>query len=154
VLAGDGPLDSPAVMLPPRGQQALAKALGAGEKWAPGHASAQRLADRAALYGTWLPARPDRAAPAWVGTPLRVVRGDATPVIDERDDELLVFGAAERPPARCASTPALERDYLHVHPGRPHQVQQVAGVGGEDIVAILGETDHGRIDGVRSARAG
>ena len=114
VLAGDGLRDSPAVMLPWGGQQALAKALGVAEEQSPGHASAQHLADRAAQYGTWLSAGPDGAAPAWVGTPLRVMRGGAPPVSDEWDDGLLVFGAAGRPPAQCESTPALDRDQLTV----------------------------------------
>jgi hypothetical protein len=62
------------------------------------HASALRIAERAALYGTWL--RPDprgRAGPAdgagrlvadalWVGTPLRVVRGVDRATIDLRND--------------------------------------------------------------------
>ena len=72
-----------------------------------------------------------------MGTPLRVVRGAASPVTDDRDDGLLVFSASAPSPAQCASTPALNRDQLHVHPGRPHQVQQVTGVGGEDVVPVL-----------------
>ena len=99
-------------MLPWGGQLALAKALGAAAEQAPGHASAQRFADGAARYGTWLPFGPDRAAPAWVGTPLRVVRGDVPPAIEERDDGLLVFGAAERAPAQWAPTPTLDRGHL------------------------------------------
>ncbi len=73
-----------------------------------GGASAQRIAERTARYGTWLPARlPDSAAsdgPAeaavddgvriWVGTPLRVVRGLDRATIDLRNslayDGLLV----------------------------------------------------------------
>ena len=71
-------------------------------------ASAQRIAERIARYGTWLPAgRPDSAEPGdpaetagaddarvWVGTPLRVVRGLDRATIDLRNhlsyDGLLV----------------------------------------------------------------
>jgi hypothetical protein len=155
VLAGDARRDSPAVMLPRGGQQALAKALGAAEEQAPGHASAQRLADRTARYGTWLPAATNRPATlTWVGAPLRVVRGDAPPLTDEQDDGLLVFDAPGRSSAQGAPTPTLDRNQLHMHPRRPGQVQQAAGIGGEDVVPVLGETDQGGVDGVRRARAG
>jgi len=71
-------------------------------------ASAQRIAERAARYGTWLSARPADSAPpdglaecadggsggAWVGVPLRVVRGLDRATIDLRNglayDGLLV----------------------------------------------------------------
>jgi hypothetical protein len=63
-------------------------------------ASAQRIAERTARYGTWLPARrPDSAEPdepaeaagddavrVWVGTPLRVVRGIDRATIDLRNN--------------------------------------------------------------------
>lgn len=51
--------------------------------------------------------------------------------------------AETRKPAELAAakgqvSSALNRDQLHVHAGRPHQVQQVTGVGGEDVVPVLG----------------
>jgi hypothetical protein len=63
-------------------------------------ASAQRIAERTARYGTWLPARPpdsaepdkqaeaagDDAVRVWVGTPLRVVRGIDRATIDLRNN--------------------------------------------------------------------
>ncbi|HEY7261909.1 MAG TPA: hypothetical protein VH589_10540 [Trebonia sp.] len=97
VLAGDPLRDRPLVPLPRSGQQALAKTLGAPEEWAPGHASAQWLADRTARYGTWLPAGPG-GDPVWVGAPLRVRRDAAAPRADSCDDGLLVFGDPEPPP--------------------------------------------------------
>jgi hypothetical protein len=64
-------------------------------------ATAQDLADRLVRYGTWLPASPcsgtpDGAEPHWVGTPLRVVRGQDRTTIDRRNelayDGLLITG--------------------------------------------------------------
>jgi len=106
-----------------------------------GLSSAQLLADRTARYGTWLPAgtRDDRDG-IWVGTPLRVVRDASLWTADDWADGLLVSGAPDRDciPLPTAWRPALNGNHLHVHPGRPHQVQQVAGIGGEDVVPILG----------------
>ena len=174
VLVGDSLREEPTVMLPWAAQHALAKALGAAEEQPPACASAQRLADRTARYGTWLRTgtRDDRAS-LWVGAPLRVRHGGdpgtpaapdasaaltaliapkaliarttgALPVIpadsgaqgastvrgtgNERDDGLLVFGGPGPDPAPSARRLALDRDELHVHPGSPDQVQQVAGV--------------------------
>jgi hypothetical protein len=58
---------------------------------APRQASAQDLADRLVRYGTWLPPRPssgppDDTEPRWVGTPLRVVRGQDRTTVDRRND--------------------------------------------------------------------
>ena len=56
----------------------------------PAQATAQDLADHTVRYGTWLPAGPsgpdDDAAPRWVGTPLRVVRGQDRTTVDRRND--------------------------------------------------------------------
>ena len=56
----------------------------------PSQATAQDLADQMVRYGTWLPAGPsgpdDDAAPRWVGTPLRVVRGQDRTTVDRRND--------------------------------------------------------------------
>jgi hypothetical protein len=54
--------------------------------------SAQRVAERAARYGTWLPSAPadqvdgDGDGRFWIGTPLRVVRGLDRATIDLRND--------------------------------------------------------------------
>jgi hypothetical protein len=57
----------------------------------PAQATAQDLADWMVRYGTWLRARPssgprDDAEPRWVGTPLRVVRGQDRTTVDRRND--------------------------------------------------------------------
>jgi hypothetical protein len=157
VLAGDPLREEPTVMLPWDGQRALAMARGAAEDWGPGLTSAQLLADRTARYGTWLPAGTrDDGDGIWVGTPLRVHRGDPPAAGDERDDGLLVFRGRRQAyiPLPTARRPALNGDQLHVHPGGPHQSPQVASVGGEDVVPVLSEADHGRVDGVRGTRPG
>src|SRR5262245_42340817 len=41
-----------------------------------------------------------------------------------------------------------DRDQLHVDGGCPGQLQQVAGVGGEDVVPTPGEADHRSVDRV------
>ena len=53
----------------------------------PALANAQHLADQIAHCGTWLPARaPDESEGRWVGTPLRVVRGQDRATVDRRND--------------------------------------------------------------------
>jgi hypothetical protein len=80
VFAGDAVLPAP--------RPELAEIAGLA---VPGQATAQDLADRLVRYGTWLPARgssgpPDTAEPHWVGTPLRVVRGQDRTTVDRRND--------------------------------------------------------------------
>ena len=80
VFAGDAVLPAP--------RPELAEIVGLP---VPGQATAQDLADRLVRYGTWLPARgssgpPDTAEPHWVGTPLRVVRGQDRTTVDRRND--------------------------------------------------------------------
>ena len=149
VLAGDPLREEPAVMLPWAGQQALAKALGAAEEQAPARASAQRLADRTARYGTWLPTGPCGDS-VWVGAPLRVRRAVPSPTpaaaiaalaamvpttpIDPIAPAVPATPAV--PAARSGASEhddgllvfgALDRDQLHVHPGGPHQVHNWMG---------------------------
>jgi hypothetical protein len=56
----------------------------------PAQVTAQDLAERMARYGTWLPAGPSGqlgdTEPRWVGTPLRVVRGQDRTTVDRRND--------------------------------------------------------------------
>ncbi len=101
VLAGD-PLQAGAESpVPWCGQQALLKALEVDEEWAPSRSCAQRVADRLARYGTWLPVEaPDGSGRLWVGTPLRVQRVSDRPLLEARNeiayDGLLVCGAPVR----------------------------------------------------------
>lgn len=84
VFAGDTVLTAP--------QPELAEAVGLP---VPRQPTAQDVADRLDRYGTWLPAAPspdgpsagpDAAQPRWVGTPLRVVRGQDRTTVDRRND--------------------------------------------------------------------
>jgi hypothetical protein len=80
VFAGDTVLPAP--------RPELAKIVGLP---VPGRATAQDLADRLVRYGTWLPARPsagppEDAGPRWVGTPLRLVRGQDRTTVERRND--------------------------------------------------------------------
>ncbi|HXC83675.1 MAG TPA: hypothetical protein VNV62_17640 [Trebonia sp.] len=101
VLAGD-PLQAPAESpLPWCGQQAVLKALEVDEEWAPARSCAQRVADRLARHGTWLPVEaPDGSGRLWVGTPLRVQRRSDRPILEACNDiaydGLLVCGAPVR----------------------------------------------------------
>jgi hypothetical protein len=101
VLAGD-PLQAPAESpLPWCGQQAVLKALEVDEEWAPARSCAQRVADRLARHGTWLPVEaPDGSGRLWVGAPLRVQRRNDRPILEACNDiaydGLLVCGAPVR----------------------------------------------------------
>jgi hypothetical protein len=101
VLAGD-PLQAPAESpLPWCGQQAVLEALEVDEEWAPARSCAQRVADRLARYGTWLPVEaPDGSGRLWVGVPLRVQRRSDRPILEAGNDiaydGLLVCGAPVR----------------------------------------------------------
>lgn len=103
VLAGDPLQAGPENVLPWNGQQALLKAMDVDEEWAPARTCAQRVADRLARYGTWLPVEaPDGSGRLWVGTPLRVHWRDDRPIIEAGNeiayDGLLVCGAPHREP--------------------------------------------------------
>jgi hypothetical protein len=101
VIAGD-PLQAQAESpLPWCGQQALLRALEVDEEWAPARSCAQRVADRLARHGTWLPVEaPDGSGRLWVGAPLRVQRRGDRPVLEAANDiaydGLLVCGAPVR----------------------------------------------------------
>jgi hypothetical protein len=101
VLAGD-PLQAPTESaLPWCGQQAVLKALEVDEEWAPARSCAQRVADRLARHGTWLPVEaPDGSGRLWVGAPLRVQRRSDRPILEACNDiaydGLLVCGAPVR----------------------------------------------------------
>jgi hypothetical protein len=85
VFAGDTVLAAPG--------PELAEAVGLP---VPRQATAQDLADGMVRYGTWLPAAPSAeglavaepgdVGPRWIGTPLRVVRGQDRSTVDRRND--------------------------------------------------------------------
>jgi hypothetical protein len=85
VFAGDTVLAAPG--------PELAEAVGLP---VPRQATAQDLADGMVRYGTWLPGAPSAEGPAaaetsdaeprWVGTPLRVVRGQDRTTVNRRND--------------------------------------------------------------------
>jgi hypothetical protein len=102
-------------------------------------ASAQRIAERASRYGTWLPAsRPDSAEAdesaeadgvdavrVWVGTPLRVVRGLDRATIDLRNslayDGLLVSDRDLALRSNAGRAPGGARRPGRRRPGRPRR---------------------------------
>ncbi len=101
VFAGDPLQAGPDNPLPWSGQQVLLKALEVDEEWAPARSCAQRVADRLARHGTWLPVEaPDGSGRLWVGAPLRVQRHSDRPIIEACNeiayDGLLVCGAPPR----------------------------------------------------------
>lgn len=101
VLAGDALQAIPESPLPWSGQQALLKALEVDEEWAPARSCAQRVADRLARHGSWLPVEaPDGSGRLWVGTPLRVQRVSDRPILEISNeiayDGLLVCGTPVR----------------------------------------------------------
>jgi hypothetical protein len=106
VVVGDPLQIEPVVTMPWGGQQALGRHYCVPEEWAPGRTSVQRIADRVAPYGTWLPApMPDGSdlnGRVWVGTPLRVHRRCDRPIFDVCNqiayDGLMVYGTPERKP--------------------------------------------------------
>ncbi|HLH82540.1 MAG TPA: hypothetical protein VKV38_04705 [Trebonia sp.] len=126
VLAGDSLRAAPAGTLPWAGQRAVARALGVGAEWEPGRVSAQRAADRAARYGTWLPwplsgppsgspsgspsGPPEGCAPAgtgwlWVGMPLHAresADGEALAGSDAWVQRVLQRQGVPRPKRRSA----------------------------------------------------
>jgi hypothetical protein len=102
VLAGDSLRTAPAATLPRAGQRALAAALGVGAEWEPGRTSAQRVADRSARYGTWLP---DGDGQLWAGLPLHAresADGEALPGSDAWVQRVLQRQGVPRPKRRSA----------------------------------------------------
>jgi hypothetical protein len=101
VVVGDPLQLEPVVPLPWGGQKALLRLFGVDREWAPGLTSAQRVVDRLAPHGTWLPGvAPDGSDYVWVGTPLRVHRRCDRPMFDISNqiayDGLMVFGTPDR----------------------------------------------------------
>ncbi|MFD0398908.1 AAA domain-containing protein [Kitasatospora sp. NPDC127121] len=103
VVVGDPLQLEPVVTVPWTAQQRLRTHYGVAQEWAPGRTSVQRVADRLARCGTWLPAQlPDGETEVWVGSPLRVHRRCDNPMFEISNriayDGLMVFGTGERAP--------------------------------------------------------
>jgi hypothetical protein len=103
VVVGDPKQLEPVVALPYTAQQALRASAGVGEWWLPGSTSAQRLADEANQYGTYLPG--DDAS-IWVGAPLRVHRRCEQPMFGVSNEiaygGLMVYGTPSGRPSMTA----------------------------------------------------
>ncbi|MFI6849114.1 AAA domain-containing protein [Kitasatospora sp. NPDC050467] len=107
VVVGDPLQLEPVVTVPWTVQQRLRTHYGVAQEWAPGRTSVQRVADRLARCGTWLPAElPDGGTEVWVGSPLRVHRRCDDPMFEISNriayDGLMVFGTGERAPCPLA----------------------------------------------------
>jgi hypothetical protein len=93
VAVGDPMQIEPVVTLPVAAQQNLRASHGVSEWWLPGQTSAQRLADAANVYGTYLPAE---GGDIWVGAPMRVHRRCIDPMFTISNtiayDGLMVYG--------------------------------------------------------------
>jgi hypothetical protein len=100
VIVGDPQQLEPIVTLPLPAQHALRRYHGVDEEWTPDGTSAQRVADRLARYGTYLP-EPDGEHHVWVGAPLRVHRRCDRPMFDISNriaygGDLMIYGTADR----------------------------------------------------------
>jgi AAA domain len=95
LVVGDPLQLEPIVTLPFTAQQALRRHFRVDEQWLPSRTSAQLLADRVNLYGTYVPTS---EGSLWVGSPLRVHRRCDQPMFDISNnvayDGLMVFGTA------------------------------------------------------------
>jgi AAA domain len=101
VIVGDPLQLEPVVTLPWAGQQALSKGFKVAAEWAPSRTSAQAVADRLAVFGTWLPSTTaEGSGQVWVGTPLRVHRRCDHPMFDICNEiaynGLMVYGTGDR----------------------------------------------------------
>jgi hypothetical protein len=118
VMAVGDPLQiEPVVSLPFTAQQALRDHYGVAEWWLPSRTSAQRLADEANTYGTYLHAGDGQV---WVGAPLRAHRRCTDPMFTISNTiaygGLMVYGTVSRdepiaaPDSRWIHVPATESD--------------------------------------------
>jgi hypothetical protein len=82
IVAGDPMQLEPIYPLPDSAQRALQRHFGVEEQWVPAHMSAQRLADRASLTGTYIQSDDNSETALWVGCPLRVHRRCERPMFD------------------------------------------------------------------------
>lgn len=96
VIVGDPQQLEPIVTLPSPAQHALRRHYDVDEQWTPEFTSAQRVADRLARHGTFLP-EPDGESQVWVGAPLRVHRRCDRPMFEVSNTiayggDLMVYG--------------------------------------------------------------
>lgn len=132
VVVGDPKQLKPVVTLPFTAQQALRANAGVAEWWLPGSTSAQRLADEANQYGTYLP---DESAEVWVGAPLRVHRRCEHPMFDVSNTiaygGMMVYGTSSRrapmeaPPSAWIDIPATGDSRGHWIPAEGVQARKM-----------------------------
>lgn len=101
VIVGDPQQLEPIVTLPLPAQHALRRHHDVDEEWTPDGTSAQRVADRLARHGAFLP-EPNGEDHVWVGSPLRVHRRCDRPMFDISNriaygNDLMIYGTTERP---------------------------------------------------------
>jgi len=133
VVVGDPKQLEPVVTLPFTAQQALRSNAGVAEWWLPGSTSAQRLADEANRYGTYLPG--DDAADVWVGAPLRVHRRCERPMFDVSNTigygGLMVYGTSSTrepmaaPPSKWIDIPAAVEAQGHWIPAEGERAREI-----------------------------
>ena len=132
VVVGDPKQLEPVVTLPFTAQQALRINAGVTEWWLPGSTSAQRLADEANQYGTYLP---DDDADVWVGAPLRVHRRCEHPMFEVSNligyGGLMVYGTSSQrepiaaPPSDWIDIPAAGDAQGHWIPAEGRQARKM-----------------------------
>ncbi len=132
VVVGDPKQIEPVVGLPFTAQQALRINANIGEWWLPGSTSAQRLADEANQYGTYLPGDDGEV---WVGAPLRVHRRCERPMFDVSNTiaygGLMVYGTSGQrepltlPPSGWIDIPATGDARGHWIPAEGEQAQKM-----------------------------
>ncbi|HEX6525732.1 MAG TPA: AAA domain-containing protein [Streptosporangiaceae bacterium] len=132
VVVGDPKQLEPVVTLPFTAQQALRINAGVAEWWLPGSTSAQRLADEASQYGTYLPGDD---AEVWVGAPLRVHRRCEHPMFDISNTigygGLMVYGTSSQreplaaPPSGWIDMPATGEARGHWIPAEGQRAREL-----------------------------
>ena len=131
-VVGDPKQIEPVVTLPFTAQQALRINAGISEWWLPGSTSAQRLADEANPYGTYLPGDDHDV---WVGAPLRVHRRCERPMFEVSNTiaygGMMVYGTSVRresltaPPSGWIDIPATGDARGHWIPAEGEQARKM-----------------------------
>jgi len=132
VVVGDPKQIEPVVALPFKAQQALRLNADIAEWWLPGGTSAQRLADEANQYGTYLPGD---GGEVWVGAPLRVHRRCEWPMFDVSNTVayggMMVYGLSGQrepltaPPSEWIDVPATGDARGHWIPAEGEQARKM-----------------------------
>jgi superfamily I DNA and/or RNA helicase len=133
VVVGDPRQIEPVVTLPFTAQQALRSYADVAGWWLPGSTSAQRLADEASQYGTYLPSDDD--GEVWVGAPLRVHRRCEQPMFGISNTiaygGLMVYGTScqreplAAPPSTWVHVPATGEAQGHWIPAEGRQARKM-----------------------------